>query len=203
MKKHDTPMRGARITGYGTALPEKILTNADLEEMVDTSDEWIVERSGIRERRIGGSTSGLAIEAAQKAMDMAGVAPDEIDMLLLATTTPDDQVPGTAPTVQNELGLVAVGRWTSTPPVPASSTASSMPTGSSVPAADKVLLIGVRDHSAASSTTPIAVRASSSATVRAPSYSRATDGPGQLLGWDLNSIGSLRHILYAEIGSNP
>ena len=69
MKKHDTPMRGARITGYGTALPEKILTNADLEEMVDTTDEWIVERSGIRERRIGGSTSGLAIEAAQKAMD--------------------------------------------------------------------------------------------------------------------------------------
>ena len=83
--KHHHPIRGATITGWGTALPEKVLTNADLEQMVDTSDEWIVERSGIRERRIGGSTSGLAIEAAQKALDVAGVAPADIDMLILAT----------------------------------------------------------------------------------------------------------------------
>ncbi|MFV2039930.1 MAG: hypothetical protein ACC660_06775 [Acidimicrobiales bacterium] len=102
---HDTPMRGARITGWGTALPEKVLTNDDLSQMVDTNSEWIKERSGIEERRIGGSTSGLAIESAQKAMAMAGVDPAQIDMVLLATTTPDDQVPATAPTIQHELGL--------------------------------------------------------------------------------------------------
>ncbi|MGI9623397.1 MAG: 3-oxoacyl-ACP synthase, partial [Acidimicrobiales bacterium] len=103
--KHNTPMRGATITGYGTALPEKVLTNHDLAQMVDTTDEWIRDRTGIEERRIGGTTSGLGIEAAQKAMSMAGADPDDIDLVILATTSPDDQVPGSSPTIQHELGL--------------------------------------------------------------------------------------------------
>ena len=65
-------MAGTRISGWGSALPEKVVTNADLEATLDTSDQWIVERTGIRERRIGGTTSGLAIEAGQAALSRAG-----------------------------------------------------------------------------------------------------------------------------------
>jgi 3-oxoacyl-[acyl-carrier-protein] synthase-3 len=98
-------MRSARITGWGTALPDKVVTNTDLEAMLDTSDEWIVERSGIRERRIGGTTSTLAVSSGQTAMDKARVAPADIDLLILCTTTPDQQVPATSAVVQHELGL--------------------------------------------------------------------------------------------------
>src|SRR4051812_411508 len=98
-------MRSAQITGWGTALPEKVVTNADLAAVLDTSDEWIAERSGIRERRVGGTTAGLAAEAAQAALDHAGVAPGDIGLLVLATTTPDQQVPASASTVQHVLGL--------------------------------------------------------------------------------------------------
>ena len=97
-------VRGAVITGWGTALGPKTLTNKDLEQMVDTSDKWIVERTGIRERRVGGTTIGLSIESGRAALDMSGVDLAEIDGLVLATTTPDTQW-GTSATVQNELGL--------------------------------------------------------------------------------------------------
>src|SRR6185503_173334 len=100
-------MAGTRISGWGSALPEKVVTNADLEATLDTSDEWIVERTGIRERRIGGTTAGLAIEAGQRALDQAGVAPEDIDFLLLATTTPDQSMPSTASEVQDALGVPA------------------------------------------------------------------------------------------------
>src|SRR5215218_3863690 len=98
-------VRGARITGWGTALPPKVLTNKDLEGMFETSDEWIVERTGIRERHVGGTTTGLSIEAGRKALDMSGIDPAEIDAVVLATTTPDRTVPGSSPTVASELGL--------------------------------------------------------------------------------------------------
>jgi 3-oxoacyl-[acyl-carrier-protein] synthase III len=98
-------VRSARITGWGTALPDKIVTNADLASTLDTNDEWIVERSGIRERRIGGTTSGLAITAGNVALDRAGIAPTDIDLLVLATTTPDQTVPATSAVVQDRLGL--------------------------------------------------------------------------------------------------
>src|SRR3954451_8723150 len=102
---HDGDMTSARISGWGTALPDKVVTNADLEAMLDTSDEWIVERSGIRERRVGGTTATLAIASGKAAMDKAGVAPGHIDLLILCTTTPDQQVPATSAVVQHELGL--------------------------------------------------------------------------------------------------
>jgi 3-oxoacyl-[acyl-carrier-protein] synthase-3 len=96
---------GSRITGWGSSLPEKVITNHDLEGWLDTSDEWIVERTGISERRVGGVTSDLAVEAAQKALASSGRLPADVDALIVATTTPDQAVPATASTVQDVLGL--------------------------------------------------------------------------------------------------
>ena len=96
---------GMRILGWGTALPEKVVTNHDLEKTLETSDEWIRERSGIRERRIGGSTAELAIQAGRAAIESAGVDPASIDLTILATTTPDQQVPATSAHVHRALGL--------------------------------------------------------------------------------------------------
>ena len=90
---------GAAITGWGLALPDKVVTNADFEARLDTSDEWIVERTGIRERRHGGTTGGLAVEAGRAALDKAGIDGSDIDLLVLATTTPDQAVPATSSTV--------------------------------------------------------------------------------------------------------
>lgn len=99
-------MMRARITGTGSALPEKVLTNFDLEKMVDTSDEWIVTRTGIRERRIAGEgeyTSTFASAAALKALEAAGVAADEIDLIVVGTLTPDYPFPATACLVQQQI----------------------------------------------------------------------------------------------------
>ena len=86
-------VRGATITGWGTALPDNVVTNADFEARLDTTDEWITERTGIKERRHGGTTAGLAIEAGRAAMEMAGVTGDDIDLVVLCTTSPDYQMP--------------------------------------------------------------------------------------------------------------
>lgn len=96
-----------RITGTGSALPEKILTNADIEQLVDTSDEWITTRTGIKERRIaaaGEYTSTFAAEAARNAMKMAGAHPEEMDFIIVGTVTPDFPFPSTACLVQDLLG---------------------------------------------------------------------------------------------------
>ncbi len=95
------------IVGTGVYLPEKVLTNADLEKMVDTSDEWITERSGIRERRIlneSEATSDMAYGAAKMALQNAGVSPKEVDLIIVATVTPDMSFPATACLVQDKLG---------------------------------------------------------------------------------------------------
>ena len=96
-----------RIAGTGSALPGKILTNTELEQLVDTSDEWITTRTGIKERRIaveGEYTSTFAAEAGRRALEMAGVHPEEIDLIILGTVTPDFPFPSTACIVQNLLG---------------------------------------------------------------------------------------------------
>lgn len=100
-------MKSIGIIGIGHAVPSKVLTNKDLEKMVDTSDDWIVSRTGIRERRIaepGDGTSRWACEAARKAMRQAGVSPEELDLIIVGTTTPDMPLPSTACFVQKELG---------------------------------------------------------------------------------------------------
>ena len=96
---------GVRFKGWGIAVPDRIVTNDELSLTLDTSDEWITERTGIRERRIGGSTQSLGALAGRRAMDDAGVGPDDIDFVVLATTTPDRLSPATAPMIANELGL--------------------------------------------------------------------------------------------------
>ena len=97
-----------RVTGVGSYLPEKILTNDDLGRMVDTSDEWITSRSGIKQRHIaaeGEFTSDLGTAAAKAALENAGIRADEIDLIVLATATPDQTFPATATTVQHKLGM--------------------------------------------------------------------------------------------------
>jgi 3-oxoacyl-[acyl-carrier-protein] synthase-3 len=99
--------RSARIAGWGYHVPERILTNADLERLVDTSDEWIQTRTGIRERRIaapGESTATIASVAARRALAVAGVDSAEVDMILVATITPDYQFPSTAALVKEAIG---------------------------------------------------------------------------------------------------
>ena len=96
------------MKGWGRRFPERVLTNHDLARMVDTSDAWIIERTGIRERRIAGpgeTTASLGIAAARAALDHAGVAADEIDLIILATSTPDNTFPATAASVQAGLGI--------------------------------------------------------------------------------------------------
>jgi 3-oxoacyl-[acyl-carrier-protein] synthase-3 len=100
-------LRGATIAGTGMYVPERRLTNADLERMVDTTDEWILERTGIRERRIAApdqASSDLGLIAARRALDMAGLAPEDLDQILVATTTPDRFLPSCACTLQGKLG---------------------------------------------------------------------------------------------------
>jgi len=98
------------IKGTGSYLPEKILTNQDLEKMVDTSDEWIVQRSGIKQRHIAAdnqTTGDMAIMAARRALEASGLKPGDIDGVIVATTTPDRTFPSVAVKVQGELGIPA------------------------------------------------------------------------------------------------
>ena len=93
------------VSGWGIALPDKVVTNDDLSARLDTSDAWITERTGIRQRYIGGTTSELAVAAGRQALERAGRTGADIDLLVLATTTPDAVVPGTSATVQDALGV--------------------------------------------------------------------------------------------------
>ena len=105
------PIR-AKISALGTYVPPRLLTNADLEKMVDTNNEWIMARVGIRERHIaekGVATSDLAVEAAKKALAQRGLAPTDIDAIIVGTVTPDMFFPSTACLVQDKLG--AKGAW--------------------------------------------------------------------------------------------
>jgi 3-oxoacyl-[acyl-carrier-protein] synthase-3 len=97
----------AGILGSGSALPEKVITNFDLEKMVDTSDEWITDRTGIKERRQAApdeTTSKLSVKAAHKALEMAGIAPGDLDLIICSTISPDMPLPSTAALIQRDLG---------------------------------------------------------------------------------------------------
>jgi len=101
----------AAIAGLGAAVPERVMANADFEKFLDTSDEWIMQRTGIKERRIcsdGQSTRTLATEAARRAMTDAGITADQLDLIICATITPEMMFPATACFVQQELGAVDV-----------------------------------------------------------------------------------------------
>jgi 3-oxoacyl-[acyl-carrier-protein] synthase-3 len=192
-------VRGIKLTGWGIAVPDKVVTNDDLAVRLDTSDEWIVERTGIRERRIGGTTSGLAIEAAQAAMAVAGRKPEEIDNLVLATTTPDGLVPGTGATVQHGIGMrggaVDLNAACSGFVYGLVHVAGLIALGSG-----PVVLIGSETLSRITDMDDrkiaILVGDGAGAVVVEP-----TDGPSALLSWNLNADGSLRHLLKCEHGA--
>lgn len=100
-------LRSVSITGVGSYVPSRVLTNADLEKMVETTDDWITSRTGIRERRLAAeneTTSDLAFAAAQRALAAAGITADQVDLIIVATITPDMQFPSTACLVQHKLG---------------------------------------------------------------------------------------------------
>ncbi|MGB5336944.1 MAG: beta-ketoacyl-ACP synthase III [Woeseiaceae bacterium] len=101
-------MTYARIAGVGSYLPEKVVTNHDLEKTMDTSDEWIRERTGIKRRHIASddeTTSSMGVAAARRAMEMAGVGPQDIDLIIVGTATPDKIFPATACIIQRQLGV--------------------------------------------------------------------------------------------------
>ena len=104
-------MRGAKISALGCYVPPRVMTNHDFEQIVETTDEWILERTGIRERHIaepGVATSDLAVEAARNALASAGLSPSDLDAILVCTVTPDMMFPATACLVQHKLGAKSV-----------------------------------------------------------------------------------------------
>ncbi|MES2308158.1 MAG: beta-ketoacyl-ACP synthase III [Verrucomicrobiota bacterium] len=104
----------SRIAGTGAYLPARIMTNADLEKIVDTSDAWIVERTGIKERRIAADdefTSDMGAKAGRQALEMANLKPEQVDLIIVATFTPDNQCPSTACRIQHALGAKKAGAF--------------------------------------------------------------------------------------------
>lgn len=188
---------GIRLTGWGTALPEKVITNADLEARLDTSDEWITERSGIKERRIGDSCAELAIAAGRAALSRAGISAGEVDLLALATTTPDQSVPATSAHVAYELGL-ACGAFDLNAACSGFVYSLVAAAGMAGGHVKKVLLIGSERLSRITDwedrSTAVLFGDGAGAVVI-----ESVDGPGDLLAWDLGADGSLRPILYADL----
>lgn len=189
---------GLRILGWGTALPDKIITNRDLEKTLDTSDAWIVERSGIRERRIGDSTAELAIAAGRKALIQADVDPASIDLMILATTTPDQTVPATSAHVQHELEL---GGGAFDLNAACSGFVYGMVTANAMlgAGANRILLIGAETLSRITDwsdrSTAVLFGDGGGALIF-----ESTPDEGQLLAWDLGLDGSARDILKSEVG---
>ena len=200
MPKVPTTARGARFTGWGLALPERIITNDELSKTMETSDEWIRERTGIHRRHVGGSTMSLSVDSARKAIAMAGLQPSDIDALVLATTTPDRQVPATSAAVARELGL-SCGAFDINAACSGFVYALAVAHGLIAIGSQKVLLIGTDTLSRITDwtdrNTAVLFADGSGAAVL-----EAVDGPGHLLAWDLDADGSAEDLLYAEIGGN-
>lgn len=191
--------RGAVITGWGTALPPKVLTNQDLADTgLETTDEWIVERTGIQQRHVGGTTAGLSSEAARQALGMSGLDPASIDAVILATTTPDRAVPGTASTVAAELGL-RCGAFDINAACSGFTYALIVAHGMIAAGAERLLVIGTdtlaRITDWEDRNTAILFADGSGAVVL-----EAVEGRGQLLSWDVDADGDAERFLYAEIG---
>lgn len=191
-------VRGARFTGWGTALGHKTVTNQDLAATIDTNDEWVRDRTGIHRRHVGGSTAELSTISGQQALTMAGIDPKSIDALVLATTTPDRTVPATSATVQNNLGL-ACGAFDINAACSGFVYGLVAAHGLVAMGAERVLVIGTDTLSTITDwddrNTAVLFADGSGAAVL-----EHTKGPGQLLGWDLDADGSAEEILFAERG---
>ncbi len=205
---------GSTIRGWGVALPDTVVTNHDLSALLDTTDQWIVERSGIRERHVAagpfatdhatgrsmvGTTGLMAVEAARSALSSSGVRPEDVGMVILCTATPDKQMPATAALVAGELGIH--GGAMDLNAVCAGFIHGLITTTGLIGAGvDKVLLIGSETITRAvdwtDRTTAFLFGDGAAALVL-----EAVEGRGQLLGWDLGVDGNLAHLLFADHGS--
>ncbi|MGH9007335.1 MAG: beta-ketoacyl-ACP synthase III [Acidimicrobiales bacterium] len=194
-----TTARGIAIRSCGSAVPDKVLSNDDLAVTLDTSDAWISERTGIRERRVGGTTSALAAEAGQRALERAGLQPTDVDVLVLATTTPDSIAPATASTVQEILGMRHVGAFDVNAACSGFVYGLVVSAGLVALGTDRVLLVGCDTLSRITDwdDRKIAVLVGDGA---GAVVIEAVDGPGNLLSHNLQSDGSLRHLLYCDHG---
>lgn len=190
--------RGAVLTGWGRALPERIITNDDLAATMDTSDDWIRERTGIHRRHVGSSTAELSIRSGRLAIEMAGLDPHDIDALVLSTTTPDRAVPATSATVQHGLGL-RCGAFDINAACSGFVYGLSVAQGLIAIGSRKVLLIGTDTLSRITDwtdrNTAILFADGSGAAVL-----EAVDGPGDILGWDIDADGSAEDLLYCDLG---
>lgn len=210
-------MTGVTITGWGTALPETVVTNDDITTLFDTSDEWIHERSGIRRRRAAtgpfvdpqppavppegglGTTGTLAAEAGRKALARAAVDPGDISVVVLCTTTPDQLIPASSAAVAAALG---VGGGAMDVNAACAGFTYGLVTASGLIAsgAERVLLIGAETLTRATNwddrTNAFLFGDGAGAVVI-----EAVPGHGSLLGWDLGADGNLVNLLYANHGS--
>jgi len=210
-------MTGAEIRGWGVALPEVVVTNEDITTLFDTTDEWIVERSGIRTRHVAwgpfakphpplhpepdgfGTTAALATEAGRKALDKAGVEGSEVDLLVLCTTTPDQSIPATSAAVSARLGIR--GGAMDVNAACAGFTYGLVAASGLISAgARRVLLVGAETLTRATNwqdrTNAFLFGDGAGAVLL-----EAVGGDGSLLGWDLGVDGAQVHLLYAQHGS--
>lgn len=207
--------RGAAITGWGTALPERVVTNADIGTLFDTSDEWIVERTGIRTRRAAtgpfvaqtaadhppsglGTTGQLAAAAGRQALQSAGVEGSDVGLLILCTTTPDQLIPASSAAVSAALGI-AGGAMDINAACAGFTYGLVTANGMISVGVDRVLLIGSETLSRATNwkdrTNAFLFGDGAGAVVL-----EVVPGEGSLLGWDLGVDGTLVSILYADHG---
>lgn len=194
-------MIGAAIRGWGSALPPQVVTNVDLESRLDTTDAWIRERTGIVERRIGGTTTGLAVDAGQEALACAGLTGADVDLVVVCTTTPDRTIPSAASAVQDALGIAGGA-------MDLNAACAGFVYGLvtafgllSLGTLRRVLLIGSETLSRVvdweDRNTAVLFADGAGAVVL-----EAVDGPGDLIGFDLGTDGSTGHLLYAELGGH-
>jgi 3-oxoacyl-[acyl-carrier-protein] synthase-3 len=191
---------GMRIVGWGDALPEKVVTNADLEVQLDTTDEWIRTRTGIRERRIGDSTAELAIAAGRAAIEHADVEPESIDFLVLCTTTPDQCVPATSARVHEELGLRGAALDLN---AACAGFVYGLVTAQGLletTGAHRALLVGAEVLSRITDWSDRSTAVLFGDGAGALVLDRCAPSQGQLLASDLGADGTSRSILYAELG---
>lgn len=202
-----TDFRKVKVAGTGAYVPDRVLTNADLEKMVDTSDEWIVQRTGIRERRIrpkGEGTSHMAKRACLQALEKAELDPKDLQFLVVGTVTPDSPLPSVGCHLQRELGAPYIPAFDVTAACTGfiygiAIATQFMQTG----AIDNALVVGAESLTAITDyedrATSILFGDGAGAIVL-----RATDDPGDghILGWDIKADGSGDHLMYVPAGGS-
>jgi 3-oxoacyl-[acyl-carrier-protein] synthase III len=187
---------GIRFRGWGTAVPDRVVTNDELSQTLDTSDEWIFERTGIRERRVGGPASKYGLLAAREALDDAQIEADSLDFIILATTTPDKLMPASATAIAAGLGVTA-------PALDINAACSGfmyalrLADGLTATGSKRILVVGSEHLSRwmdwSDRTMAVLFGDGAGAVVL-----EATDGESDILSFELGSDGTLEYLLRCE-----